>query len=241
MVRGCIAVVVFAWIGLAACDAPSVRAAPIMKLNLGGDGADDVAFEYGQFSTIDDGIDSTTGQQNTAIEFMDFLDPFADITGSQASFSLSGLTPTGDSTTFSGWLVEQDFVAGSMSIFAPDNTLLLSADVSISAVTGPLGAPGLQGLFLGLADVTGGMMAPYLDADSLSIRMKLPSINSGGGFSVSPPPGLPAPDQHLAPLNSFSAGATVEIRGEPIPEPSALAVWAVGAAFVACRRRKTRA
>jgi hypothetical protein len=206
-----------------------VHAATVIKLNLGADASDDIQLSGGTFSTIDDGDIHTAGSQNTTVEFSDFLSSFPNIASTHASFSLLGLTPTGDSTTFSGWLVEQDFVEGQMALYAPDNTLLLSADLNISAVTGPLGAPGLQGLFLAVGDVTDGILKPFLDPDSLSIRMKLPSINNGGGFSVSPSPGSPAPDQYFAPLNAFAAGATVEIRAEQVPEPATLAMLCVAA------------
>jgi hypothetical protein len=221
-----VAICLSSW--LATLTAPA-HAATVIKLNLGADSDNDIQLSGGTFSTIDDGDIHTPGSQNTTVEFSDFLSSFPNIASTHASFSLSGLTPTGDSTTFSGWLVEQDFVEGQMALYAPDNTLLLSADLNFSAVTGPLGAPGLQGLFLAVGDVTDGALKPYLDPDSLSIRMKLPSINNGSGFSVSPSPGSPAPDQYFAPLNAFAAGATVEIRAEQVPEPAALAMLCVAA------------
>jgi hypothetical protein len=242
MPRTFVAFVVCFSIGLGAASATPTRAATVIKLNLGADSDNDIQMSAGQFSTVDDGNLGTTGYQNTDIDFSDFLSPFPDIASAHASFSLSGLTPAGNSTTFSGWLVEQDFLQGEMALYAPDNTLLLSADLSASAVTGPLGTPGLQGLFLARGDVTGGVLKPYLNANSLSVRMKLPSINAGGGFSVSPSPSFPVPDQYSAPLNPFAAGATVEIRALPVPEPISLVMPPVAGALLAgstrCRRRQ---
>jgi hypothetical protein len=87
----------------------------------------------------------------------------------------------------------------------------------------------LQGLFLGAGEVTGGLVAPLIDPDSLTVRIKLPTINDGGGFSVTPSPGLPAPAVYYAPLDPFAAGAFVEIRAVEVPEPlSALLVIAGG-------------
>jgi hypothetical protein len=220
-----------------------VYAATVIKLNLGADSDNDIQLSGGHFSTVDDGNGGTAGSQNTNIDFSDFLDAIPDIASSHASFSLSGLTPAGNSTTFSGWLVEQDFLQGNLALYAPDNTLLLSAELGVSAVTGPLGAPGVQGLFLASGEVTGGSLKPYMTPNSLVVRMRLPSINAGSGFTVSPSPGYPAPELHVAPLNPFAAGATVEIRADQVPEPAAIVVLYVAgmmAAGVARRNRPLR-
>jgi hypothetical protein len=215
------------------------RAATILKLNLGNDLADDIQLNSGLFSTVDDGVPGTMGYQNTAVEFTEFLEMFADIPTPVASFTLKDLTPAGDAITYSGWLVEQDFIQGNLSLYGQDNTLLLSADLTVSAVTGPVGAPGKQGLFLATGDVTGGVIAPYIDPDSLSVRMRLPLINSGSGFSVSPSPGFPAPNQYFAPLNPFAAGAEVEIRADvAVPEPAGLVIVCAAVSIVIAARRR---
>jgi hypothetical protein len=72
--------------------------------------------------------------------------------------------------------------------------------------------------------VTGGTLAPYLLADSLSLSISFTNINSGGGFAV----GAAAPT-----LNPFTADATLNIAADsnPIPEPAGILLLLVGVAI----------
>jgi hypothetical protein len=216
---------------------PPVVPTTVLKLDLGADADDDMEMTSGQFSTVNDGNGTTTGSQNTSVEFLDFLQSYGNLSG--ASFTLGGLNAMPTSTTFFGSLVEQDFQDGTLAIYSPENELLLSANLSISAVTGPLGSPGKEGLFLGFGEVTGGEIAHRLLKTSLLLRMRLPTINTGGGFSVSPAPSSPVP-LYYAPLDSFSAGASLEIRAIEVAEPSLLPIAAVAALGLLRRRRRAR-
>src|SRR5262245_27169360 len=75
----------------------AAQAGTIIKLSLGGTGPD---LTYtggagGVLSTVNDGNGGTTGDQNTAIDFLDFLSAIPDIPTSIASYSLSGVTAAG--------------------------------------------------------------------------------------------------------------------------------------------------
>src|SRR5689334_8229927 len=68
------------------------QAATILKLSLDGtgDAGGDVALNSQTFSTGSDVDFTTTGEQNTDIEFTSFLDDlYPDITNGRASFSIS--------------------------------------------------------------------------------------------------------------------------------------------------------
>jgi hypothetical protein len=224
----------------------SSHAALIIVADLGDDAADDIELSSGILSTTDDGTAATTGDQNTAVEFVGFLDALAaDINTPIASLSLDGFTPSGQATIFFGSTMVQDFSGGTLSLYDAANTLLLSANMYLSGLTGPSMAPGMGGLFTTYVDglVTGGTLATHLDGYTIRMEMHLPLINGGAGFSTNPAPGLPTPTIHVGDLNSFAAGATIEISAEPservVPEPAAAVALAIGSALcAACLRRR---
>lgn len=212
-----------------------VQAGTIIKLGLGGDAAPDINFTGGAggvLSTMNDGNAATTGDQNTGIDYLDFLAAsFADIPPAPASFSLSNLVASGPASTF-GPLVIQNFSGGAMNLYDPANVLLLSGTLGNSALTGPVGAPATGGLFTtSFATITGGVLQGYIKPGSLTLSMSLTDINGGAGFSVG---GAAAPT-----LNAFTADATLNIAGERIPEPLAASLLLIGLAVagVVGRRR----
>jgi hypothetical protein len=190
-----------------------------MTLHLDGNDAN-FGYSNDEFSVIDDGVASTPGSHNVSIEFPAVPHPRAlGLTLSNSSFTLSGITAASQSRTISGSLVVQSFESGYLAIYGMDNSLLLEADLSVSAITGPLGPPSTQGLFLAFGEITGGTLAAGLDPDSLRVRMKLPTVTNG--FSVTPVPLAPPPPTHYADLNAFSAMTlSIEIQAEPVPEPT---------------------
>ena len=217
-------------------------AGTIIKLSLGGDSAADVEFSggaAGTLSTVDDGIAATTGEQNTAVEFLDFLEGVAsDILTSTASFTLDGLVADGPAGVFVGSLVLQEFTDGTLELYDAGNTLLLSGSLASSALAGPLGPPATGGLFTtSFSLVTGGTLAPYILADSLTLSMSLTSINGGAGLTVTPPPPAIPPLLHSGDLNPFTADTTVSIDGE-IPEPTSIALLLAGGALIATVGRR---
>jgi hypothetical protein len=240
-------------VGIALCAfalaAQPCNAGTIIKLSLGGDSAPDIEFTGGAggvLSTADDSaVPATTGDQNTAVEFLDFLEPVtADILTPTASFSLDGLVASGSATVLGGVVVFQSFAGGTLELYDPANVLLLSGTLGLSALSGTLGPPGTGGLFTtSFATVTGGTLAPYIDPNSLSLSIALAGINGGAGLSVVPLPPPPPPPVgfSLGILDAFTADASVEIAGEFVPEPSssALALLA-GMCGAASARRKRR-
>jgi hypothetical protein len=230
-------------VALAACcglvlnAVPAARASTIMKLHLNGDGAN-FGYSNGVFSALDDGLTSTPGSRNAAIEYVDAAQALAlSLAPSESSFTLTGLTASSQSRTISGSLVVQSFDLGTLAIYGTDRSLLLEADLSVSAITGPLGPPSTQGLFLAFGEITGGTLAVGLDPDSLRVRMKLPTVTNG--FSVTPLPQAPPPPTHYADLNAFSAMTlSIEILAEPIPEPAAVALLLIAGSFKALARRR---
>lgn len=206
-------------------------AGTIIKLNLGGTGPDVSMNAGGLLSTTSDGNAGTTGDQNTAVEYTGFLDPpHVDINAAIASYSMSGLQAVGVPQVF-GSLVIQNFNGGNFELYDPSNNLLLSGSLTSSALTGVIGPPGTGGLFTtAVSTVTGGSLAPEIVASSLTLSMNLSNINGGNGFSVG---GAVAPV-----LNPFLADASVNISGDPIPEPgSVLLVLTAISGIIAARRR----
>ncbi len=205
-------------------------AGTIIKLSLGSDTPADIEFDGTTLSTIDDGDVGTTGEQNTNIDFLDFLTSFPNILTPTASLELDGLTASGSATVFAGVLVIQNFTGGTLELYDPANTLLLSGTLDDSTLTGPLGPPATGALFttsFGL--VTGGSLAPLIDADTLTLSMSFSDINDGAGFSVA----------GIAPLlNPFTADGTLSIAAEPIPEPVAGILLLIGTALLGAAVRK---
>ncbi len=205
-------------------------AGTIIKLGLGSDTPADIEFDGTTLSTIDDGDAGTTGGQNTNIDFLDFLTSFPNILTPTASLDLDGLTASGPATVFAGVLVIQNFTGGTLEIYDPANTLLLSGTLDDSTLTGPLGPPATGALFttsFGL--VTGGLLAPLIDADTLTLSMSFSDINDGAGFSVA----------GIAPLlNPFTADGTLSIAAEPIPEPATALLALLGCLLIAATAKR---
>jgi hypothetical protein len=235
--------------GLVGIPVERMFAGTIIKLSLGGDSVSDIEFSgglAGVLNTEDDLDSSTTGDQNTAVEFLDFLDSVAaDIITPTASFTLDGLTATGPATVISGSVVLQTFAGGTLSLYDDDaaNTPLLTGMLATSALTGPIGPPATGALFTTtFALVTGGTLAPYIDPTSLSLSMSLSDVNGGAGFVVFPPPAVPPPPLSAAELGPFTADASLNIAGEfsGIPEPASIALSLVGLAMSLLAVRRTR-
>jgi hypothetical protein len=216
--------------------AAGVHAGTIIKLSLGSDAAPDIDFSGGSsgvLGTSDDGNAATTGDQNTSIEFADFLDAGnPDIASAAASFSMDNLVASGSPSTF-GPLVIQNFTGGTLNLYSPTNVLLLSGSLANSALTGPLGPPATGALFTtSFASITGGTLQPMILPNTLTLSMSLTDINNGAGFSLG---GATSPV-----LNAFRADVSLNIAAEQIPEPlSVMLLVSAGIALAAwaCRRR----
>jgi hypothetical protein len=211
---------------------PGSYASTIIKLNLDGVSPDISMNGAGILGTASDGNAASTGDQNTDVEYTDFLDPISDISTGDASFSMAGLQRIGSAQLF-GSLVIQNFSGGTISLYDPANNLLLSGALNTSTLSGVAGPPGTGGLFTtSLATVTGGSLQPYILPNTLSLSINLTDVNGGAGFGV-----------RGETLVAFSADAFVSIGGEPdpsgnIPEPASVALLALAASgLLACRQR----
>lgn len=223
----------------------AAQAGTIIKLGLGGDPLPDVEFDGVVLSTVDDTTAATTGEQNTDVDYQDFLSSETDIPTSIASVTLDGITAVGTATVFPAppsppLLVIQNFSGGTISLYDAANTLLLSGALSSSTLTGTLGPPGTGALFTTtFSTVTGGTLAPQILPNSLTLSMSFSDVNGGAGFSVTPSP--PAVVPPIFSLNPFTADATANIAGEVVPEPAAALLMMVGAAVCSLGiRRPTR-
>jgi hypothetical protein len=210
---------------------PAVQAGTIFKLDLGSDSAPDIEYTGGAagvLSTADDGNPTMAGDQATEIDFLDFLER----PSIQGSFSLHDLAAAGTADNFGGFLVIQNFSGGTLSLYDSANVLLLSGSLGNSTLAGPIGPPATGALFTtSFASVTGGSLQSSILDNTLTLSMSLTDINSGLGFDLSnDTPPL---------LNPFEAGATLNIAGQPIPEPISSALLSVGSVLAAwaCRRR----
>lgn len=205
----------------------AAQAGTIIKLNLGSVGPD-IGMSGGLLATVDDGNAGTTGNQNTNIEYTDFLDFIPDITTSAASFTLGGLAVSGPANQV-GPIVIQNFTGGQFSLYDPSNNLLLTGPLGTSALTGVIGPPGTASLFTtSLSSATGGTLASQILPGSLSLSISMTNVNGGAGFSTS--------DGVLQP---FVTDASVLIAGtsSQAPEPSTLVLLAMGAIGLIARRR----
>lgn len=207
------------------------QAATILKLDLGGVGPDIHQDGGGALGTISDSTPATTGDQNTNIEYTGFLDPlFADVTTGNASFTISGplianpspntILPGSPQTLIQGYAALGNLPT--FSLYAPDNTLLLTGPTGSAALVGTLGPPGTGGVFFTqLQTVTGGTLAPYLGSHSVSLSISLSNVNGGNGFSLFPPEAID--------LNPWVADGFVTISADAIPEPTSIVLLALGA------------
>jgi hypothetical protein len=214
----------------------AAKAGTILRLNLGADSASDITFSGGASGTLgtsSDGNGATTGDQNTGIDYDDFLQSSnPDVPTSIASFSMSGLAASGPPTTF-GPLLIQNFTGGTLSLYSPTNTLLLSGSLANSALTGPIGPPATGGLFTtSFASVTGGTLQSDIAPGSLTLSMSLTDINNGAGFGVGGAPSLV--------LEAFRADVSISIAARQIPEPASLFVVITGIGLLPWMLRRSR-
>jgi hypothetical protein len=220
------------------------NAGTIIKLSLGGDAAADIEFTGGAggiLSTADDADGSTTGDQNTAIEFLDILDSEPDIITSTASATLDNLTAGVPAIVVGGVFVVQNLTGGTLSLYDESNTLLLSGTLSDSTLSGTLGAPATGSVITtSFGQFTGGTLAGALDPGSLSLTIALTGINGLAGLAVTPPVPAGPPLLHEGTLNAFVADGSVVVAAAAIPEPTTVGLLVAGVGIAVGRRRMLR-
>jgi hypothetical protein len=206
----------------------AARAGTIIKLDLGGTGPDvGMSSAGGVMSTVSDGDATTTGDQDTAVTYTGFLSFLPNITNPTASFTLSGLTAAGPAQQF-GSLVIQNYAGGQLSLFDPSNNLLLTANLTGSALSGSIGPPGTAALFTtNVSSSASGPLAQYFASGSISMSISMINVNAGAGLALS--------DGVLQP---FQADASVLIAADPVaPEPCTMALLAIGSIGLLIKRR----
>ena len=223
-VLGCLALCAFVF-----AVQSSLQAGTIMKLSLGGDNTPDIHMLGGELETVNDGNAVTLGEQDTAIDFQDFLSGQSDVLTSTASVILDDVTRVGNATTL-GSVVFQNFTGGNIAVLDPSNNLLLSGMLGSSVLAGTIGPPATGGLFTtSLATVTGGSLASMILPGSLTVSISLSDVNGGLGFEV---------DNGI--LEGFEADASVNIGADQIPEPTAAMLCALGIALSALGASRRR-
>ena len=215
----------------------AASAGTILKLSLGAVGPD-LEFSGGVLSTSDDGDAGTTGEQNTAVDFSDFLSGMTDIVLPDASYTLNGVTASGPASVLFGVVVIQPLSGGDFQLWDDTNALLLDVDLGDTALSGPLG-PSATGAVFSITNgsVVGGSLAPLIIGNSVSVSISMTNISSGGidGLSVSP---LAPPVAGLGTLNDFTADATKAIAGERVPEPASAMLVILGSLLAPAMMRR---
>jgi hypothetical protein len=204
----------------------AVQASTIIKLDLGGVGPDvGLSPAGGVMSTVSDGDGSTIGDQDTAVTYTSFLNFLPNITTPIASFTLNGLVASGPAQQF-GSLAIQNFTGGLLDLYDPANNLLLAAPLGANTLTGVVGPPGTASLFTTTlsSGALAGSLAPLIEQGTLSLSLSLTNVNGGAGLAVVN--GI---------LQPFVADASVIIAA--VPEPSTLALLALGSLGLLVRRK----
>jgi hypothetical protein len=221
-----VALLFFALCSAAAAD-------PIFKFDLGSAGPD-VQYSGGVFGTVDDGIGGTTGDQNTEVQYEGILDFLPDII-SGASFSLDNVAANGLAMVVAN-VVVQNTTGGNFSLYAPDNSLLLSGVLDAGVITGSLTST--TGSFFNINSVTytGGSLLAYIAPTPGGISLALSSVVNDLGL-----PGMAVDNNCEGPcqLRDFTASANglADATGNPIPEPSTMALMLFGSVGMLMRRR----
>jgi hypothetical protein len=235
-------------LGVASCVAfgaatSHTLAGTIIKLSLG-DVSPDIEFDGTTLSTFDDG--NLAGEQDTAAEFLDFLDSVqADFVTPPGSFTLDGLTTSGPAIVFNNSLILQSFTGGVFSLYDPSNVLLLSGTLTDSVLSGTLGFSSGSLFTTTFGSVTGGTLVPYIADNTLTLSMSFTDVRDSAGkvgFSTTPNPiiPLPGPIVYTADLHGFTADATVNLEAEPIPEPAGVLLLILGTGVGICGGRRVK-
>jgi hypothetical protein len=218
--------------------------AAAVKLDLaktpGPDLGPDIVYTGAVLATPPDGNAVTTGLQDTALVFGDFLFPWAQALNisSTGSYSLHNLITNGPATIVGGNIVFQPMKNGDFQLYDNANTLLLDVDLSTSAtlLTGSLVSPTGGLISVTNGTVVGGTLTPLIQPTSISFSISLSNISSNGGTT-----GHFVVDGNNI-LQAFQASATKEIGALPTPlgspEPSSAVLLALGSLCGAIIRRR---
>jgi hypothetical protein len=201
------------------------NAATIIKLSLGDTGPD-IEYSGGTLSTFDDGDNTTLGDQNTDITFLDFLSDIANIDTPIASYSLSNVLATGPAVLFGG--ITQQFNGGEFQLYDDSDNLLLDVDLGASVLNvNPAGGTGSV-FSITSGNIVGGSLQSRIIDDTIEFSIGLAGITpTAGPLFV---PGISIPPVTLGTLGNFQADASQLIAGE-IPEPTSAVMVALAGLF----------
>jgi hypothetical protein len=208
--------------------------AALIKLDLaktpGPDLGPDIAYAGSVLATPSDGNALTTGNQDTAIVFGDFLSA---LPATRGSYSLNNLSANGPATTVfipgpNITVVSQSLTGGNFQVYDSANVKLLDVSLASSVLSGTAGPASTTANVISVTNgtVVGGTLASQIASNSISFSIALTNI-SGGGLAVNGSNVLAA----------FTASATKEIGGNPVPEPSAAILLVLGGLCTVLRRR----
>jgi hypothetical protein len=207
--------------------------AALFKLDLakppGPDLGPDISYAGSVLATPSDGNALTTGSQDTAIVFGDSLSALPATTG---SYSLQNLGKNGPATVVfipgpNITVVSQPLIGGNFQIYDSANVKLLDVSLasSNSVLSGTVASTTANVISVTNATVVGGTLASQIASNSISFSIALTNI-SGGGLAV---------DVNNV-VAAFTASATKEIGGNPVPEPSAAILLVLGSLCTMLRR-----
>lgn len=180
---------------------------------------------------MDDGNAFSLGDQQTNVLFVGFDGSFADIEADAASFLLHNVLASG-ATDVVGGVVVQGTQGGEFSLFAPDNTLLISGILNTGALTGGLAGSGTGSFFnTQLGVFTGGSLLSFLNGNTLDFSLALNNIISSSGQGL-----------HLdgEGLEAFNASGSALIQGTEVPEPASMMLLLSGLAGLHYRRKHAK-
>jgi hypothetical protein len=222
-------------------SAQLASAGTILKLSLGDTGPD---VEYtggagGVYSTVDDLTPGTTGEQNTAVEFVGDLDPFfADILTPTASYTLNGVTALGLASVVGPvpgtGQIGQTMTGGVFELWDASNNLLLAVLIDDSNLSGFTGSTAGAEFSINNGLAYDGSLLPYLDATSVSFSIAMTDINDPAGMTVTPMGPIFGPFPGIgfvqsATVNPFTADADKLVAAEVIiPEPTTVLLLVFG-------------
>ena len=204
-------------------------AATIIKLSLGDTGPD-LKYVAGELSTVDDLDGSTLGDQNTSIDFLDFLSDLTDIPTFTASYTLNDVMATGPALLFAG-NITQPLIGGSFQLYDDLDNLLLDVDLGASIFNSAGGSGSAFSVTNGTI-VDGSLQSRILD-NSISFSIALTDLaTTGGGPLFTPffPVPFPPPPFLFGTLEDFTADGSKLIAGE-VPEPAAALLMVVAGAI----------
>lgn len=214
---------------IVAAAAASAHAGTVIKLtldDLGQPSTDpDVGWRAGSFTTLNDAIVATTGDQNSTVDFVGDLGGLADITAG-ASFTLTGIDAAGAPMAFGGIIV-QPTSGGEFSLYAADNSLLLRAEIHDGSLTGSGSGSAASFFTIDSMVLTGGSLLSLLQPSPSALAIALTDVDSGGT------PGLRIEAGALA---RFTASATLNIDAL-VPAPASALVLTGLLGGIARRRR----